>query len=94
MLLVGDQHQMPSVGAGGGFAYAAANAGTVAELTVNRGQRAEWEQQALAALRNGACPRRRRLPRTRPVVVTADASSMISDAIAAGPPPSMPVSDR
>ena len=56
MLLVGDQHQMPSVGAGGGFAYAAANAGTVAELTVNRRQRAEWEQQALAALRNGSVP--------------------------------------
>ena len=54
VLLVGDQHQMPSVGAGGGFAYAADHAGTVAELTVNRRQRAEWEQQALAALRNGS----------------------------------------
>ena len=30
------------------------HAGTVAELTVNRRQRAEWEQAALAALRNGS----------------------------------------
>src|SRR5215216_4411821 len=82
MLLVGDQYQMPSVGAGGGFAYAAANAGTVAELTVNRRQRAEWEQQALAALRNGSVPHAvgAYLDQGR-VVVTADASSMISDAI-------------
>jgi conjugative relaxase-like TrwC/TraI family protein len=53
VLLVGDHHQLPEVGAGGGFAYAAAHAATVAELTINRRQRAPWEQQALAELRNG-----------------------------------------
>ncbi|MFT3851971.1 MAG: MobF family relaxase [Ilumatobacteraceae bacterium] len=54
VLLVGDQHQMPAVGAGGGFAFAAERAPDVAELTVNRRQREEWEQQALAALRCGS----------------------------------------
>ena len=53
VLLVGDHHQLPEVGAGGGFAHAANHATTVAELTVNRRQRATWEQQALAELRNG-----------------------------------------
>lgn len=52
VLLVGDHHQLPEVGAGGGFAHAATNAHTVAELTVNRRQRAPWEQHALADLRN------------------------------------------
>ena len=53
VLLVGDHHQLPEVGAGGGFAHAAAHASTVAELAINRRQRAPWEQQALAELRNG-----------------------------------------
>ncbi|MCU1392638.1 MAG: hypothetical protein JWM34_1066 [Ilumatobacteraceae bacterium] len=56
VLLVGDHHQLPEVGAGGGFAYAAAHARTVAELTVNRRQRHEWEQDALTELRTGSIP--------------------------------------
>ncbi len=51
--LVGDHKQLPEVGAGGGFAYAAANGPTVAELTVNRRQKEPWEQQALTNLRDG-----------------------------------------
>ena len=54
VLLVGDHHQLPEVGAGGGFAYAAAHSPTVAELTVNRRQRHEWEQAALDQLRTGS----------------------------------------
>ena len=82
MLLVGDQHQMSSVGAGGGFACAALHAGTVAELTVNRRQRAEWEQAALASLRNGSVATTVGAYRDHDrVVVTDDADSMIGDAI-------------
>lgn len=54
VLLAGDHHQLPEIGAGGGFAYAARHAQTVAELTVNRRQRSAWEQDALRQLRNGA----------------------------------------
>ena len=53
VLLAGDHRQLPEIGAGGGFAYAAHHAGTVAELTVNRRQRNPWEQQALTQLRDG-----------------------------------------
>jgi hypothetical protein len=53
VLLAGDHHQLPEVGAGGGFAAASVRAGCVAELTVNRRQRQPWEQTALAQLRNG-----------------------------------------
>ncbi|MCU1389744.1 MAG: conjugative relaxase [Ilumatobacteraceae bacterium] len=56
VLLVGDHHQLPEVGAGGGFAYATQHARTVAELTINRRQRHEWEQAALAELRTGSIP--------------------------------------
>ena len=56
VLLVGDHHQLPEVGAGGGFAYATEHAHTVAELSVNRRQRDAWEQQALAELRTGSVP--------------------------------------
>jgi conjugative relaxase-like TrwC/TraI family protein len=56
VLLVGDHHQLPEVGAGGGFAYAAHHAATVAELSVNRRQHHPWEQHALAELRNGDVP--------------------------------------
>ena len=50
--LVGDHHQLPEIDAGGRFS-AATDAGTVAELTVNRRQHAPWEQDALAELRAG-----------------------------------------
>ncbi len=53
VLLAGDHHQLPEIGAGGGFAHAAAHAGTVAQLSVNRRQRNPWEHDALAALRHG-----------------------------------------
>lgn len=53
VLLAGDHHQLPEIGAGGGFAYAARHAHTVAELTVNRRQHHPWEQDALQQFRNG-----------------------------------------
>ena len=53
VLLAGDHHQLPEIGAGGGFAYAATHAQTVAELTINRRQRHPWEREALAHLRDG-----------------------------------------
>ena len=54
MILVGDHHQLPEVGAGGGFAHAVTHAGTaVSELVINRRQREVWEQDALAELRHG-----------------------------------------
>jgi hypothetical protein len=53
VLLVGDHHQLPEVGAGGGLAYAAHHSPTVSELTVNRRQHHAWERHALRELRNG-----------------------------------------
>ena len=53
VLLVGDHHQLPEVGAGGGFAYAAAHSQCVTTLTVNRRQQQPWEETALTELRNG-----------------------------------------
>jgi hypothetical protein len=53
VLLVGDHHQLPEVGAGGGFAWAADHAACVTELSVNRRQQQEWEQDALHHLRDG-----------------------------------------
>jgi conjugative relaxase-like TrwC/TraI family protein len=82
VLLVGDQHQMPAIGAGGGFAYAAEHGRRVAELTVNRRQREPWEQQALAELRNRSVATAVAAYREHGrVVVTADADTMVADAI-------------
>jgi len=53
VLLVGDHHQLPEVGAGGGFAYAAEHSQCVTTLTVNRRQQQPWEQTALSELRDG-----------------------------------------
>ncbi len=53
VLLVGDHHQLPEVGAGGGFAYAVEHASCVNELAVNRRQLHEWEHDALRQLRSG-----------------------------------------
>lgn len=53
VLLVGDHHQLPEVGAGGGFAHAAMHSPNVAELHTNRRQRDAWEREALTHLRNG-----------------------------------------
>ncbi|HEY5876903.1 MAG TPA: MobF family relaxase, partial [Ilumatobacteraceae bacterium] len=53
VLLAGDHHQLPEIGAGGGFRYAAHHATTLAELTVNRRQHNHWERTALTELRAG-----------------------------------------
>lgn len=82
VVLVGDHHQLPEVGAGGGFAYAAAHASTVATLHVNRRQRAEWEQHALTELRNGHVPSAVDAYLTNDcVVVTDDSTDMVDTAV-------------
>lgn len=54
VILVGDQHQLPEVQAGGGLAAAiGVLGGQVAELTVNRRQTQPWEIEALDHLRHG-----------------------------------------
>ena len=54
VILVGDHHQLPEITAGGGFAEAAAAAGThVCKLTINRRQTETWEHAALDQLRHG-----------------------------------------
>lgn len=60
VILVGDQHQLAEVAAGGAF-RAALDAlspvpGLVCELTVNRRQRHAWEHDALDLLRGGDIP--------------------------------------
>jgi conjugative relaxase-like TrwC/TraI family protein len=82
VLLVGDHCQLPEIGAGGGFAYAADHAGTVATLTVNRRQHAAWERAALADLRDGSVATAvdTYLAHGR-VHVTPDPAAMISAAV-------------
>ena len=54
VVLVGDHHQLPEVGAGGAFRAALDTLDTrVVELTVNRRQQHLWEQAALDQLRHG-----------------------------------------
>lgn len=53
VVLVGDHHQLPAVEAGGAFAGLLDRVGAV-ELTENRRQEQQWEQAALARLRDGA----------------------------------------
>ena len=54
VVLVGDHHQLPEVGAGGAFRAALDTLGArVVELTVNRRQQHLWEQAALDQLRHG-----------------------------------------
>jgi conjugative relaxase-like TrwC/TraI family protein len=83
VLLVGDHHQLPEIGAGGGFAHAAAHGSTVAELTVNRRQHHQWEHTALEQLRNGnvatAVTQYNQQDR---VLVAADPNELITQAIA------------
>jgi conjugative relaxase-like TrwC/TraI family protein len=82
VLLVGDHHQLPEVGAGGGFAAATVQAGRVAELSVNRRQRQEWEQAALADLRDGSVARAVEAYLARGRVVVADTpEAMITAAV-------------
>ena len=84
VLLVGDQHQMPSVGAGGGFAYAAEHGRHRRPLTVNRRQR----ERVGAARRSPRCATAASPTPSTPTastagsIVTADADTMIADAIA------------
>jgi conjugative relaxase-like TrwC/TraI family protein len=81
VLLVGDHHQLPEIGAGGGFAAAAEHGGCVTQLTVNRRQRQAWEQTALAELRDGSVGRavEAYLAHGR-VEVAADPAAMITAA--------------
>lgn len=54
VVLVGDHHQLPEVGPGGGFAgLMRSGTVTVAELTENRRQRHAWEREALTHVREG-----------------------------------------
>ena len=54
VLLVGDHHQLPEIGAGGVFSAAVDLLGSdTAELTINRRQQAAWEHAALDELRHG-----------------------------------------
>jgi ATP-dependent exoDNAse (exonuclease V) alpha subunit len=54
VVLVGDHHQLPEVGAGGAFRAALDTLGArVVELTVNRRQQHLWDQAALDQLRHG-----------------------------------------
>jgi conjugative relaxase-like TrwC/TraI family protein len=54
MILVGDNHQLPEIQAGGGLTHAIGALGNqTCELTVNRRQTEPWEQDALAHLRHG-----------------------------------------
>ena len=81
VILAGDPHQLPEVTAGGGLASAVAQAGTVAELTVNRRQHEPWERHALADLRSGHVPAAVAAYRTHGrVVVAEDTSAMLADA--------------
>lgn len=56
VLLVGDHHQLPEIGAGGGFAAAVDTCPNVTELTINRRQHQPWEIEALEHLRHGHLP--------------------------------------
>lgn len=54
VILVGDHHQLPEIGAGGGFRAALDALGNRAcELTINRRQHHQWEHFALNHLRSG-----------------------------------------
>ena len=54
VILVGDHHQLPEIGAGGMFSAAVGLLGSdAAELTINRRQHAVWEHAALDELRHG-----------------------------------------
>jgi conjugative relaxase-like TrwC/TraI family protein len=82
VLLAGDHHQLPEIGAGGGFASAVSQAPCVAELTVNRRQRQAWEQAALAELRDGSVARAvEAYLRHGRVVVTDNPDAMIGAAV-------------
>lgn len=82
VLLVGDHHQLPEIGAGGGFEHAAHHGHCVAELTVNRRQHQPWEQAALDQLRRGRVGDavHAYLDHDR-VIVADDAAAMIDAAV-------------
>src|SRR5262249_5414551 len=52
LLLVGDDHQLPEIDAGGGFRALASHLGA-AELREVHRQRAQWDREALSELRAG-----------------------------------------
>ena len=72
IVLVGDHHQLPEVGAGGGFAHAVTHATSVSELTLNRRQVEPWERDALVELRHGDIPTAWNAYRTHDRVVITD----------------------
>jgi conjugative relaxase-like TrwC/TraI family protein len=82
VLLVGDHHQLPEIGAGGGLEHAARYGRCVAELTVNRRQHEAWEQRALTELRDGrvAVAVSEYLAHNR-VIATATPAEMIATAV-------------
>jgi conjugative relaxase-like TrwC/TraI family protein len=82
VLLVGDHHQLPEIGAGGGLEHAARYGRCVAELTVNRRQHEAWEQRALTELRDGrvAVAVAEYLAHDR-VIATATPAEMIATAV-------------
>ena len=55
LVLLGDPHQLPEIGAGGLFAALAARPDTI-QLTGNQRQHAPWERDALTTLRAGDVP--------------------------------------
>ncbi len=56
LVLIGDHHQLPEIGAGGAFASLTKRLGST-RLHDNRRQHAAWERQALARLRAGSTDR-------------------------------------
>ena len=56
LVLVGDDRQLPEIGAGGAFGALAKRLPAI-ELRENRRQVAAWEREALALLRGGRCRR-------------------------------------
>ncbi|MCU0310712.1 MAG: relaxase domain-containing protein [Acidimicrobiales bacterium] len=82
VVLVGDHHQLPEIGPGGGLAAAVDRCRSVAELTVNRRQIEPWEHHALAQLRAGSIPAAVTAYRTHNRVhVTPDLESMLTVAV-------------
>jgi Ti-type conjugative transfer relaxase TraA len=55
VVLVGDDHQLPEIDAGGAYHGLCERLGSI-ELSENRRQREEWERQALVLLREGRSP--------------------------------------
>jgi conjugative relaxase-like TrwC/TraI family protein len=76
LVLVGDDHQLPSIEAGGAFRALRVRGNAIA-LRQNRRQRAAWERRALDELRRGDVPRAyARYARHGRVTVAEDAAAV------------------